>query len=243
MMKGMVAGAVLLALTGCSVARMQGFDAMAAATDTVAVSGIGGGERGAFRLSTGAEGHFSRRLVTASEEQDRFGHPLGGTERFGEANFTIAGPGIAGTLAGACRTRQAEYRDVSGGRGLQVETVAAVLPLHYDCRFTRDGRPVGGMILGEPRPIGVQLAERRAGAVTVDGRRLNLVSEHRVEGAALGIGVATPLGYRFEEAGRVIGMVSLNGARRFALPRDPAARDAALAAGLALTIFRDPADL
>lgn len=242
-MRAMIALAAGSALTGCTVATMRGFDAMAASADTVEVRGIGSGERGAFRLSTGAEGRFERRLITASESQDDFGHPRGGTERFGGVRFTIAGAGVVGTLAGECRTRQAEYRDASAGRGLQVETTTTLLPLHYDCRFTRDGQPVGGMMLGEPRPVGIQVIERRAGEVTLDGRRLDVVSEHKVDGRNLGGGVATPLGYRFEADGRTAGMVSLNGARRIALPREPQSREAALAAGLALTLFWDPADV
>lgn len=213
-----------LALAGCVREARIAMPGELAAAERIALTGMGGWERGSFRLGA-SEGRFTRAATS--------GEVGGFTRNAGGGTIRARGPELNGEVEAACR-----YDETELDSGL---LTAPIGRLAYRCRFTRDGRPLdGGLVLAEVPTSRSPLAGRsRAGTLDLDGRRLGIRAIHDMEGGALPSG--TPLGYRFDVDGRPVGAIDLNGTDRtiYAPPSGPD-RQAVLAAALALSIFWDP---
>lgn len=231
-----------LLLGGCTLSRMEGFDAIAPAEgERLDLSGIPLWQDGTFRLGL-SQGHVRRRDIGATREwsDDPWGVVSQAVvERTGTLSFTLAGPEVGGAIEGRCRYGRVEAQDRIGPLALN-ETIR---PMRLACIYRFDGRDVGGMDLAALMPIKATVAEPRLGTVAFDGTELTLSSSHRVEGSRNG--TDTPIGYRVERIdGRVVGAIETNGwrTRRLIVPQNMAERRAALAAMVTLGLFRDPGD-
>lgn len=162
------------------------------------------------------------------------------TERFGRTSFEVTGAEVGGTVSGACGYDRSE-ESVAYGQATISQPVA---PLRMRCDFQRDGRPIGHLLLGAPLgpPRGFQPSVR-SGEVVIGDTRLALRSAHEMGKG--GVATSSPIGYWLDDAqGLPVAAVDTNGFTRvrLALPRDPAQRDAALLAGIAIATFWDPGD-
>jgi hypothetical protein len=220
--------AVALLTAGCvSDARIALPSDLAARGERIALTGMGGGEAGTFRLARSA-GRFTRRAIAESLD--------GGLveRRFGGGAFEASGPEVGGQIGARCSYGQEEI--VAGAVSVTAERFA------YRCRFSREGQPIdAGLILAEvpTRPGKLLSGVTRAGEMRIGGLVLGIVPIHRMAGGGLPSG--TPLGYAFALGEREIGAVDLNGLTKtiYAPPRGPE-REAVLAGSLALSILWDP---
>jgi hypothetical protein len=194
--------------------------------EPIEVTGIGGGERGGFRLGS-AQGSFTRRSIQTREDDFH-------VRNFGGGSFAVEGPELPGRLSANCGFDAEEFDSgivtVSGER------------LAYHCEFQRDLEPVGGLALAEvPRGRGILAGITRAGEARFGDVRLEIRPVHDMEGGRMPTG--TPLGYAFHIGGRQVGAVDLNGLdKTIYAPRSGPEREAVLAASLALSIFWDPGE-
>ena len=225
-----LAPALLLgaALTGCTEAHIAMPSDVAANTERLELTGMGGWQEGRFRLGH-SEGRFSRR-ATQTTLFDTFVRNAGG------GTFEIIGPEVDGGLVGRCGFDERE-----------VNLRIVVVPdgrLTYTCRFDRNGRQVdGGLFLAEvPNGSGLLAGRTRAGELQMGQLTVGIRPVHHAQGGGLPAGM--PLGYAFDIAGRQIGAVDLNGTNKtIYAPRAPGPeRDAVLMASLALSVFWDPGE-
>lgn len=197
--------------------------------ETLAVRGIGGGNTGRFTVGEW-QGDFKR-----SEERlaifDAFV-----TNRAG-AGFVIAGPGISETIEADCRMRE---------RLIEID-VLSFNPgrMAYACQFTAAGRAFPARFELQEARTGLADAlsrRQRRGEIALGGEVVQIRSVHKLEGSPFAM--ASPIGYLFEQDGRPVGAVELNGRPRLILA-DPAneglSRTLTIAA-MALALLRDPAD-
>lgn len=229
--------AALASAAGAAYAspRMSGFEEIAARSERLDMTGVGWGRSGRFKLGE-AVGTFRRDL-----DRRRSGtfpdDPVSLVEHAGGVSFELTGPRAGGRLAGRCGLDQAQERVRAGA--LSVST--SVEPMRMRCAFDVDGRPAGELELDAAFSRRVSVETARAGVVRMGGVELAVRAVHRFQNS--GWPTSTPLGYTFEQDGKVLGAVDVNGGRkRLALPADPAARDAVLAASVALSLFWDPGD-
>lgn len=213
----------LFALAGCATAHMQMPPALAAG-EQIEFAGIGGWASGQFTAGEYA-GDYHRSAVRLS-----YLEPL--IENRGSSRFTLADQTAAAPVEGQCRMRE---RSVDLGL-VEVTT----RPMAYRCEFAR----TGWLELQEFNGPGAAINRyERRGTMTVRDQTLTVRSVHHLAGTSLP--TSTPIGYQFEQDGRVVGAVELNG--RPVLSVAPgASRDLrhALAVGaLALAVFWDPANL
>jgi hypothetical protein len=228
----LLATATGLTLSACSIreGRIAMPSELTATAEQLELQGMGGGTRGDFRLA-GVPGSFTR-----SAERQGILDPLLVKHR-GGGSFTLAGSPLAPQLSGRCDYRE---REVNVGP-------ISVTPdrLSYYCMFKRHGRPMAAeLVLVDPKPSFGTLHGRaeRIGQLYIEGREIGIHSIHRDERG--GLAAPTALGYMFEADGRKIGAADLNGLNKtLFVPRDPELREAVIAAGLALSIFWDPAVL
>ncbi|GAA4007833.1 hypothetical protein [Sphingomonas humi] len=216
------ASAAALMLGGCvREARIALPSELAASVEELGIDGMGGWRRGTFTLA-GAPGEFTRGADRLQILDDLL------VSNTGAGTFRYA------NLQGACRYRE---REVNVG-----VISARARPFSYRCLFSRNGALAGELVIEEERgTLGSMLSKRgREGFMLFDGVRYEVKSIHRDQGG--GLANATPLGYRFDSAGRSFGAVDLNGTNKtlFA-PRAGAAREAVFAGGLALSVLWDPA--
>jgi hypothetical protein len=227
-MMNLAVSAVLAAgLGGCvREARMATPSALAADGERLELSGMGGGTSGSFSLA-GASGRFTRSAESVSWP--------GAKRNRGGGSFELSAG--EGQLAGECRFRRGEA--VAG------PIAVTTRPFAYACDFFRGGRPIDAeLVVGEAREsAGSRLSkEERRGTLFFEGRRYDLRSVHKDAGG--GLATAAPLGYLIEAEGRPVGAVDLNGTNKTLIaPRDPAEREAVIAAGLALSVLWDPAEV
>lgn len=226
------AAAAGLTLSACSIreGRIAMPSELAATTEQLELRGMGGGTRGDFHVA-GVPGSFTR----SAERQGILGPLL--VRNRGGGSFTLAGSPLAPQLSGRCNYRE---REVNVGP-------ISVTPnrLSYHCMFHRHGRPMAAeLVLEDPKPAFGTLHGRaeRIGHLYIEGREIGIRSIHRDERG--GLAAPTALGYMFEAGGREVGAVDVNGLNKtLYVPRDPELREAVIAAGLALSIFWDPAVL
>ena len=139
-------------------------------------------------------------------------------------------------IEGRCRMRESSL-----DLGLVEVTTR---PMAYRCEFRAGGRPIPAWLeLQEDNGPGTPINRYvRYGRIELDGETVDIRSVHHLAGTSLP--VSTPIGYVFEQRGRPVGAVELNG--RPALMIEPGAspelqRTLTLAA-LALGVFWDPAN-
>ncbi len=193
------------------------------------IEGIGGGNRGRFYVG-GWQGSFTR-----SEERlalfDAFV-----TNRAG-AGFAIEGPGISWTIEADCRMRERE---------ITFDIVSFTpQPMAYACDFTADGARVPARFeLQEVRTGFADALRRRQrmGEIALGGEVVQIRSVHRIEGSPFEL--ASPIGYVFEQRGRAVGAVELNGQPRLILadPGNEGLARTLTVAALAVALLRDPAN-
>jgi hypothetical protein len=222
-------GAVLLA--GCVREAHIAMPAdVAAGTERIELTGMGGWQSGHFKLGS-SEGRFTRRA-----SQTRAG--IGGAfvRNIGGGGFDVRGPEFGGGLAGTCGFHQTE-----------VDAGIVVIPgarLAYGCEFDRDGLHLsGGLLLKEvPTSRSVLAGRTRAGEIQLGDLKLDIRPIHHMQGGGLPTG--SPLGYAFDLEGRQIGAIDLNGPNKTVYAPRAAGpeRDAVLTAAIALSIFWDPGD-
>ena len=216
------------AASGCSTARIALSPHLAAATEPLALTGMGYGETGRFAVA-GSSGSFTRKALESRQlapfTDDATTHYRGG------GSYSISGPDVAGTVSATCR-----YHEDEVDAGALVTTVER---FRYRCAFARDGRPIDAdlRLAAVPRSPGKLLsAATRAGRLRVGGQTLMIEPIHHMVGTRLPSG--DPLGYRFIRDGREIGAVDLNGERKTVFaPRHGPDREAVLIGSVALSIL------
>ena len=220
----------VLALGACGAiqpARMQLPEPLRATTPVV-VEGMSAGQRGEFRAG-GYRGQYARSATRLEIFDD-----LAVFER-GRASYTLDGV-MATPLAARCTVRQTSM--TIGVIGFEPKKLA------YECDFETPGKAAGvRFTLQEGRDAGTPktLQAERRGRIDYRDTTLALRSVHALEGSPFPL--ATPIGYVFEQDGRPIGAVELNGLTpRLWLPAgNDDTRRASVAAAMALAVFWDPA--
>jgi hypothetical protein len=199
-----------------------------ASASRVEFDGIGGWRSGDW--SAGAySGHFERSA-------DRLAYFDTAIEGRGHSEFTLAGPDIPDGIEGRCRMRESALNL----RLVEVTT----RPMAYRCQFETGGRPLDASLeLQEVTGRGTAATRHeRRGRIALDREEVEIRSVHHLAGTTMP--VLTPVGYQFEQHGRPVGAVELNG--RPALVIEPGAspelRRTLLLAALALGVFWDPAN-
>lgn len=226
---------ILLALiasacSGIPAAEMRLPPALAEAPSTVLpIEGVGGGNKGRFYVGDW-QGSFTR-----SEERLAVFDALV-TNRAG-AGFAIEGPGISWTIEAACRMRE---------KVIEVDIVSFTpSPMAYRCDFSADGRAFPARFELQEVKTGLadELSRRqRMGEIALGGEVVQIRSVHRIEGSPFDL--ASPIGYVFEQRGRAVGAVELNGQPRLILAdraNEGLSRTLTIAA-MALALLRDPAN-
>lgn len=228
----LLVGLSLAVLAGCAslpAARMVLPESLVLA-DEIQVSGIGGGNLGAFSAGS-FNGGFERdetRLAWGDSILER---------RRAMTRFWLSGPSTDGRLEVAC---QMHAEAVTFGL-LHAETA----PMDYVCEIESErSTPLGRLeVRAVPSRLraGLSLHERQ-GQIELSGLVFQIRSEHALEGSTHRM--AAPMGYLFEQGGQPIGAVSLNGAPLVTLRNgsDARTREAVLVASLALGLMRDPAE-
>ena len=221
-----VFGALLLA--GCATAQMRLPENLAAATRTE-FTGIGGWRSGDYTA-----GAYAGRYERSADRLSFFGTL---NEARGHSQFTIAGPGMPEAIEGRCRMRES-----SVDLGLVEVTTR---PMAYRCEFSAGERESTAWLeLQEDNGPGTPINRYvRYGRIELEGETVDIRSVHHLAGTSLP--VSTPIGYVFEQRGRPVGAVELNG--RPALVIEPGAspelRRTLTLAALALGVFWDPANI
>jgi hypothetical protein len=223
---------IAVGLQGCALraGRPALSSQLLASTDELVVQGMGGWRAGSFNLD-GIPGVFWRRA-------DRQGilDPLIVNQR-GGGSFSLGPSHLTPAIEGHCFYAQSDVNvgsiSVTEGR------------LTYRCRFNRAGRPVAAeLVLYDLAGAFGTLHGRaeRSGWLDYDGQRYLIRSVHSDE--AGGLPSPNPLGYSIGTGQTQVGAISLNGTRKVIYaPRTQPLREATIAAGLALSIFWDPASL
>ncbi len=211
------------AITPAEMARPA---ALASATSTP-ITGIGGGEKGAFAVGQNT-GSF-QRTATKLSFFDLF------NMRDGGANFTLQGADFQTGLQVACTMRE---------RTVTIDVVAFKPgPMALGCDVRSNGQVAPVMLEVQEAAADFTNREQRRGRVMVDGAALEIRSVHEIAGSPLP--TAAPMGYVFERNGVAVGGVDLNnGPAVFEAPGASVAdRKAVLLAAVALSVFWDPANL
>lgn len=192
-------------------------------------SGISGWTHGRFSVGSYSGGY------ERSEERLAFFDTF--VRKSGYSEFTIAGPEISSTIEARCRMRE---RALDLGDGVSVTT----RPMAYRCDFTADGRAIPARFELQEVTGGGTAAYRyeRHGEIALGGEIVRIRSVHKLEGTALG--TLTPIGYVFEQRGRPVGAVELNGKPALILPAgtEPDLARTLTIAATALAVFWDPAN-
>lgn len=219
-------------LAGCASikpAEMRLPAGLAADAAPMTIKGIGGGRHGRFTVGD-YRGGFER-----SEERlaifDAF------VKNYGHVAYTIEGPEISDYIDARCRMRE---REIDLG-------IIEFKPkkMAFRCEFLAAGHPFPARFeLQEVnRGLGGALSrEERRGEIALGGEIVQMRSVHKIEGS--GLAVASPIGYVFEQDGRAVGAVELNGKARLFIPQgtDPGLARTLTIAGVTLAVFWDPAN-
>jgi hypothetical protein len=212
-------------LAGCvTVARMVVPAGMSERAERVEVTGLGTGTRGRTAV-LGQSLEFTRgatRLALFDETVV--------TDR-GRVDFSLQAGGQPAWPVN-CGMKQ---RSVTlGVLGFDAK------PFAFEC--TLGGVTPATLSVQESRAGVRTLKAERRGELRFDGRIVALRSVHEVQGGALPL--AVPIGYAFEEAGRPVAAVEINGVTPVLLlpgAGDASLRQRVLQAALALALLWDPA--
>lgn len=230
-MRRFVVFALLLSVAGCSTfpaAQMRLPAAVSANSDRVPITEMSGWRNGNFAVGD-YRGSYRRPL-------DRLSIARLFERTSGQADFVIEGPGISTTIESRCDVRE---RALTLG---DVEFKPGRMALR--CDFTAEGRAIPARFeLQESRRFGADILTRNArrGEIGLAGEIVQFRSIHGVEGGALP--TEDPIGYVFEQRGRAIGALELNGQPVLIIPRgiDLDRRRAITVAAIAIATFWDPA--
>lgn len=197
-----------------------------AAASRVEFQGIGGWRSGDYTAGP-YSGHYER-------SSDRLSYFDTFNESRGHSEFTLAGADVPEGIEGRCRMRESSL-----DLGLVEVTTR---PMAYRCEFRSGDRPMAASLeLQEVTSSAINRYERR-GRITLAGETVDIRSVHHLAGTSMP--VSTPIGYVFEQRGRPVGAVELNG--RPALMIEPGVspelRRTLTLAALALGVFWDPAN-
>lgn len=197
--------------------------------ERIVITGVGGARAGVF-----AAGSFSGSFERSETRLAMFDPLI--ERRAGWTRFSLAGPAINGRLEVDCamRPRALTFGPVS----IEPE------PTSYACTIDHEGRrlPARFEVVAHPSGIAGSMRASRRGEIALAGALVQIRSEHRVQGSPLAL--ATPSGYVFEQDGRPLGALDLNGAPAilFGSEADLAERRAIIVAALALALFWDSAE-
>lgn len=228
-MRGLSALLPLALLSACAAAQMQLPAHLAdTASERITFENMSGWRHGRFTAGEYSGGYERGldRLSLFSLVKLTDGH----------AEFTVAGPGISSTIEGFChvRERALTFDDLEFKPGRMA----------FGCDLSADGRPIPARFeLQESREgLAAKLTRNaRRGEIALAGEIVGFRSVHRIEGGALP--VENPIGYVFEQDGREIGALQLNGKPVLILPAGTSLdrRRAMIVASVALATFWDPA--
>jgi hypothetical protein len=209
----------LLTLAGCASAQMQLPTNLASASRTE-FNGIGGWAKGKYTAGAWS-GRYERSATQLS-----YLIPL--VENRGHSEFTLERVG-SDRLEGNCR-----MRENSVDLGLVEVTTR---PMAYRCEFER-----GFLELQEVNGGHINRYERR-GRIAFDGEAVEIRSVHHLAGTSMP--VSSPIGYVFEQNGRPVGAVELNGKPVLMIEpgASPQLEQTLTLAALALGVFWDPANI
>ena len=223
---------MLLLMTACEAfppAEMRLPPSLADQSARLPVEGIGGWRRGQFRTGD-YTGSYER-----SEERLAFFDAF--IRNSGHSEFVIEGPAISSTIEAHCRMRE---------RVLDFAIVEFTPQrMSYRCEFTADGRAFPARFeLQEVRTgLGGALSRReRRGEIALGGETVQIRSVHKLSGSPFEM--ANPIGYVFEQHGRPVGAVEVNGRPVIFigdLTDEGLSRTITIAA-ITLAIFWDPAN-
>lgn len=196
-----------------------------ATASRIEFEGIGGWRSGNYQA-----GAYSGRYERSADRLAYFDTVLEGR---GHSEFTLAGADLPETIEGRCRMRESSL-----DLGLVEVTTR---PMAYRCEFAAGSQPIAASLeLQEVTRSAINRYERR-GRMMLDGERVEIRSVHHLAGTPMP--TSTPIGYQFEQRGRAVGAIELNG--RPALMIEPGAspelRRTLMLAALALGVFWDPA--
>jgi hypothetical protein len=213
------------------VARMELPADLAARSERLRVEGFGGRNEGRYTLGE-LSGEFTR-----IESRFAIADPLYAQNR-GRSSFTLTGPGFDGTVSAACEMRR------------ETVTIGVITfdpdKMSYHCSFEGALPRPAAFVLAEPKPETFRarmlaMSDRR-GEATLGDVTLAISSVHRYADSR--IQAPMPVGYVLELDGRAVGAIELTDVDpTILLPttEPDAVRTAALIAGLALAVLRDPA--
>jgi hypothetical protein len=228
-MQRLVILAAALLAAACAPAQMRLPAGLAASGQVLGIEGIGGGNTGRFYVGPW-QGSFRRseeRLAVA----DAFV-----TNRAG-AGFIIEGPGISETIEAACRMRE-KVIDLGA-------LAVSPQPMAYACEFSAEGRAFPARFELQEARTGLADAlsrRQRIGEIALGGEVVQIRSVHKLAGSPFEM--ASPIGYVFEQKGREVGAVELNGKARLILaePANEGLSRTLTIAAMALALLRDPAN-
>ncbi len=221
------------ALTACAAiqpAQMRLPDTLSAsATNTTRITGFNGWNTGKFEA-----GRYN-----GSYQRSEGGLTLFDTwiKRSAHARFAIAGPEISSTIEAECRMRE---RAINAGKGVEITTN----PMAFRCEFESDGQPFPARFELQEVTGGGTAAYRyeRRGEIALGGEIVQIRSVHDLVGTPNG--TITPIGYLFEQNGRAVGALEINGTPELIVPEgtDPGLARTLNVAAIALAVFQDPAN-
>lgn len=193
------------------------------------IEGVGGWDHGRFRTGDYFGGY------ERSEERLAFFDTF--IRNSGHSDFVIEGPGISSTIEAGCRMRE---RVLDFG-------IVEFTPkrMSYRCEFTADGRAIPARFeLQEVQTgLGGALNRReRRGEIALGGETVQIRSIHNLVGSP--IEMANPIGYVFEQYGRSVGAVEVNGSPVIFIAdqTDDGLSRTITVGAMALAIFWDPAN-
>jgi len=217
----------LVLLAGCASAQIRLPDNLATAS-RVEFDGIGGWRSGSYTA-----GDYAGRYERSSDRLSYFDTV---NESRGHSEFTLAGPDVPEAIEGRCRMRESSL-----DLGLVEVTTR---PMAYRCEFRTGGRPLAASLeLQEVTGPGTAATRyERRGQLTLAGETVQIRSVHHLAGTSMP--VSTPIGYVFEQRGRPVGAVELNGKPALVIESgaSPELRRTLTLAALALGVFWDPAN-
>ena len=193
------------------------------------ISGITGWTHGRFQ-SGAYQGGYER-----SEERLVFFDTF--DKRKAHAEFTVTGPEISSVIEARCWMRE---------KAIKLGSASIITrPMAYSCDFLSDGRafPARFELQEESRALyGALNQYQRVGEIALGGEVVQFRSTHKMVGTPLP--TAAPIGYFFEQNGRSIGAIELNGKPRFIVApgTDPGVERTMFIAAMALSLLWDPAE-
>jgi hypothetical protein len=213
------------ALAACAPAQLDLPNNLAAAGTRTEFAGFTGWNHGRFTAGS-YQGEYERS-ADRLEFFDTF------KTHSAHAEFVVAGPEIGSTIEANCRMRE---RSIDTGL---VEVVTK--PMVYGCEFTAEGRPFPARFELRESQSDVFQPYERHGEIALGGEIVQIRSLHRIAGTRLP--TMAPVGYLFEQDGRPVGAVELNGKPALVLPAgtEPGLARTLTVAALALGVLYDPA--